>query len=125
MNKTTAIWAPAWYELDQSLAVGATSVFAMVKSSSSMRFATGLDAAKDNELRQVEAKILSIYNEQLGKIIRIDTEGLCYKFFVGADTFFQIEAEENPGRIENNAMLGSYLTDTNFLVEIELSPMKR
>jgi len=84
--------------------------------SSPIRFATDLD----KEFTEVEAQILSVHNAQIGRIIKIDTQGLTYKFYYSDNDYLQIEAEETPGSIENSDSFGQYLTDVEFQVEIDL-----
>jgi hypothetical protein len=119
MNQLVAIWEPAWYELDQPLTVGEVATVVLVTSSLPMRFATYmLDAGV--ERLEVQAEVVSIYNKQLGDIAKIDTQGLTYKFYVDSETFFQIEAEETPGWIENSDAPDDFLLEMEFLVCLSL-----
>jgi hypothetical protein len=110
-----SIWKPAWYELDQNLTVGETDTFLFVTSCSPIRFATSFEQGEWHK-----AIIISISNKELGNIIKIDAEGLSYKFYSAAGNFIQIEAEETPGKFETGDREGSYLIYTEFIVEAEL-----
>ena len=72
------------------------------------------------ERLEVQAEVVSIFNKQLGNIIKIDTQGLTYKFYVDGETFFQIEAEETPGWIENSDAPDDFLLEMEFLVCLSL-----
>jgi hypothetical protein len=119
MKQLVAIWQPAWYELDQPLAVGEVATFFVVAASLPMRFATDMMAANEARL-PVRAEVVAIYNKQLGSLLKIDTQGLSYKFYVNSETFFQIEAEERPGWIENSDTPNDFLLETEFLVCLRL-----
>lgn len=119
MKQLVAVWQPAWYALDQPLAVGEAATFLVVAASSPLRFATDLMAANDKRLL-VRAEVVSIYNKQLGPLLKIDTQGLSYKFYVDGETFFQIEAEERPGWIENSDTPNDFLLETECLVGLRL-----
>lgn len=99
MTIVTAIWKPAWYELDQSIKVGLNDVFELIKSSDVIKFYTGSDNEKPDVIK---GEILSIEHKTLGKIIEIDTIGLVYKIVLDDGTPILIEAEETPGKIEND-----------------------
>ena len=116
MKRTIAIWKPDWYELDQSVTVDATETFLFVTSGQPLKFATNLESGE-----WLEVKIISIKNKEIGNIAKIDTEGLTYKFYFDASNFIRIEAEETPGKFENGDKVGQYLSDNEFIVEIEFT----
>lgn len=115
MKQLLAIWKPAWYELDQGLTVGEIATVFLVASSLPVRFATDVMDADEEQLK-LQAEVVSIHNKQLGSIIKIDTQGLSYRFYVDSEAFFQIEAEENPGWIENSDTPSDFLSEMEFLV---------
>jgi hypothetical protein len=115
MTQLSAIWKPAWYELDQPLTVGEVATVFLIASSLPVRFATDMMDAGAEQLA-VQAEVVSICNKQLGDIIKIDTQGLSCKFYVDSENFFQIEAEETPGWIENSDAPHDFLLETEFLV---------
>ncbi len=117
MKLIQAIWIPAWHELDQNISVGETTEFSFIENESPIRFATGLDNYSISKV----AKIISIFNSQLGNLIKIDCGGLSYKFFSNQNTYTQIEAEENPGKIEYSETLKGNLEDKIFRVKIEVA----
>jgi len=116
MKTLTLIWKPAWYELDQPLTVGEIGCFDIIKTDEYTAFATGLD----NGLDSINCKILNIINSKLGNIIKIDTQGLSYRFYTEKGDYIQIEAEEQPGVIEGSYKSLGILQDTRFYVEVQL-----
>lgn len=121
MSKALILWKPAWYALDQDLAVGLVADFALLADSPPLHFAA---AGFDDGRAQVtlKAKVLAIENRQLGSVQRIDTAGLSYYFYSGPAAFVQVDAEEQLGRIENGAEAGCYLQELDFWVTVELLP---
>jgi hypothetical protein len=119
MNQLVASWEPAWHELDQPLTVGEVATVFLVASSLPVRFATEMMDAGAERL-EVRVEVVSIFNKQLGNIIKIDTQGLTYKFYVDSETFFQIEAEETLGWIENSDAPDDFLLEMEFLVCLSL-----
>lgn len=125
MNMITALWKPFWYTMDYSIAVGEVGCFKFIKDVDIVKFATAVDGEQGEEIK---IKVLKISNAELGNIIKIDTSAVClsYLFYTDDDHYVQIDAEQNPGFIENNSVIIEYYTeekhlkDINFLVEIEI-----
>ena len=102
---TTALWQPAWYELDQAIAVGVVGTFGFVKHESVQRsasaplmFATGLTDQADVEL--VDVMIGRISHAILGDLRSVDTRGLTYTFALANGATFRVDAEHAPGTVE-------------------------
>lgn len=100
-----AIWTPSWYEMDQSVAVGTSNKFwffqdcpnvANIGDDIDMVFFNELDSTNNSELRF--ADVTDIQHKALGKIIRVDTDGLDYIFTQMDGTEILVNAEEEPGK---------------------------
>ena len=116
MTKTqTVLWRQAWYDLDQSLTVGDIGYFDIIKVDKSWKFGSLLNKGGE----KIKLSILKISNSDLGTITRIDATGLSYKFWTNDFHYFQVEAEENPGMIEQGLNEPRHLKDLDFLVEVE------
>ena len=89
-------WTPKWYELDQCIVVGDVDLFYLTNEK---LFASDLDE-DDYEVR---AEIVSINHSQLGKIRGIITIGLDYTIYLWDGRVLCVNAEEEPGKIENDA----------------------
>lgn len=89
-------WIPMWYELDQCIVVGDVDLFYLTNEN---RFAD--DFAKD--AYEVRAEIISINHTLLGRIKGIITIGLDYTIYLWDGKVLCVNAEENPGKIENDA----------------------
>jgi hypothetical protein len=116
MQNFTAKWIPAWYALDQKIRKGSAGKFLFTKGERS--FFNGLGDPLDTESLYV--RILSIRHPVLGGIDEADTLGLSYWIWIGDDVI-QVEAEEEPGRIERST-LNDIPAIKNFDLEIELEP---
>ena len=90
-------WTPKWYELDQCIVVGDVDLFYL---NNEKCFAD--DSNRD--AYEVRAEILSINHEQLGKIKGIITIGLDYTIYLWNGRVLYINAEEHPGKIENEVI---------------------
>ncbi len=123
MNCITAIWQPAWYELDQSIKCGTTDDWWLVKKGNdAVRFHTGMQGKE--WLWILNGEIVSITHKTLGAIGEIDCHGLSYKITLTSGKYIQVDAEEQPGTIEKE--FSTFLEDFDecnfeFLVEIRLS----
>ncbi|MEW4370721.1 hypothetical protein [Paenibacillus kandeliae] len=89
-------WNPFWYGLDQSIVVGDTDLFYLQRDVQS--FANGPVSIKD---REVEAEILEIAHPILGQIRGIVMEELDYSLFLNNGKRIVINAEEEPGKMDN------------------------
>lgn len=92
-------WNPFWYGLDQSIVVGDTDLFYLQRDVQS--FANGPVSIKD---REVEAEILEIAHPILGQIRGIVTEELDYSLFLNNGKRIVINAEEEPGQMDNQQL---------------------
>ena len=99
-----AIWIPSWYEMDQSVLVGTSCKFAFYQESPKLEidndydlvFFNQLDSDANQEIRF--ALVREIYHQQLGQLMRVDTDGLDYVFTpIDGDDIF-VNAEEEPGK---------------------------
>ena len=86
------IWKPYWYELDQPLIVGEKLKYYLTKDK--LCLANG--GATDQDI-EIEAEITNIYHSELGELLKVDTKGLTYTFYLLDGTHIVIDAEENPG----------------------------
>jgi hypothetical protein len=100
MLDITAIWQAAWYELDQPIRLGLKDIFILIENAGVLRFCTGF--ASEKEIKEIEGEILKISHRALGEISEIDTSGLTYRIKLISGKEIVLEAEETPGRIEND-----------------------
>ncbi len=100
-----AIWIPAWYELDQSIAVGIFQKFWFFQEKPDclsldddvdLLFFNQLDSSSNSEVRF--ARIKHIQHKTLGSLARIDTDGLDYIFAPVDGEPIAVNAEEEPGQ---------------------------
>ena len=106
-NKTThtAIWTPGWYELDQTLTLGERQKFwffhdppqAMIKDKLRPEFVffNQMSSFANCEVRY--ARIEEMSHPKLGRLQRIDTDGLDYIFVPVIGPEVAVNAEEDPG----------------------------
>jgi len=106
-------WKPGWYELDQSVVVGDCDYFYL--NTEETQFANDLASNDDIE---IVAEIKNITHSQLGKVVGIVTIGLDYTVYLIDGTRIVVNAEENPGDIQNNSI---QIEDWSFDVEISIS----
>lgn len=90
-------WTPKWYELDQCIVVGDVDLFYF---SNEKCFSDDFN----RDAYEVRAEIISINHTQLGKIKGIITIGLDYTIYLWDGRVLYVNAEENPGKIENEAI---------------------
>jgi hypothetical protein len=100
-----ALWTPGWYELDQTLALGDRRKYwffedppkecLSVAEDIDLVFFNQLDSAQNCSVRY--AKIVDMMHPQLGKLLRVDTDGLDYIFFPVDGEEIVVNAEEEPG----------------------------
>ncbi|RDU37175.1 hypothetical protein DRW41_10875 [Neobacillus piezotolerans] len=117
-------WKPNWYELDQPVIIGDIDYFYLDKGEK--MFVNDLVSSEDKE---VCGEIIQITHRELGELLGILTIGLSYKFFLKDGTFFQVDAEENPGQIEhpNNIKVNDWIfnVELNVYEETGLSSLER
>jgi hypothetical protein len=104
MTTKTALWIPAWHELDQPIAMGMRHRWwFFVRPPQTPRsepapdlvFFHNLTSGANSEVRQ--ATILKIEHPVLGLLKRIDTDGLDYVFVRADHLMILVNAEEEPG----------------------------
>ena len=101
----TAIWIPAWHELDQSLMVGLRQKYFFfdqlpadfATSNCDLIFFNGLSPGSNCDIRF--AKVTSIVHPALGEILRVDSMGLDYILYPADGEEVVLDAEENPGTV--------------------------
>lgn len=103
-------WIPKWYELDQCIVVGDVDLFYLNDEKS-------LADNLNRDAYEVRAEILSINHKQLGKIKGIITIGLDYTIYLWDGSVLYVNAEEHPGKIENEAI---EINEWEFDVEINV-----
>lgn len=86
------VWKPYWYELDQSLIVGEKLKYYLTEDK--LYIANG--GATDDDI-EIEAIITKIYHSELGELLKVDTKGLSYRFYLANGDLVNVDAEENPG----------------------------
>ena len=100
-----AIWTPSWYEMDQSLGIGASNKFWFFQDLNSvtniaddidMVFFNQLDSTVNSQLRF--ANVVEIHHPILGQLSRVDTDGLDYIFATIDGKEILVNAEEEPGK---------------------------
>ena len=103
-------WQPAWHELDQSLAIGETSLIALEEISPprqfndqliQWKFSTGLDPDGGFEKN---ATVDAIHHPILGEILKVDACGLDYIVYPANGEEIIIDAEEDPGIVHNRVV---------------------
>lgn len=87
-------WIPKWYELDQCIVTGDVDLFYLTDDN---RFADGFD----EDAYELKAEIVSINHAQLGRVKGIITIGLDYTIYLWDGRVLYVNAEEEPGEIEN------------------------
>jgi len=119
MTIEQAIWIPYWYELDQPIEVGLDTEFEFfIEPPESLRhdglavFANGPDR---DSTRTLPRRILKISNAELGDILKVSTDGLVYSITLADGSVLEVEAEENPGKIENSTRV---INDWRMVVEM-------
>jgi hypothetical protein len=95
MTDRIALWRPGWYELDQPLEVGLTSVFAFLADSDPLVFYNTL--WEPGRATQATGTIASITHARLGPVKKVDTRGLDYTFLFEDGRRLVVNAEEQPG----------------------------
>lgn len=101
----SALWSPAWYELDQTLVLGERQKYWFFEA-----VPAGLEGSQ-NEIDLVffnqpdptencsvrYAKIVEMSHPTLGQLLKIDADGLDYIFFPVDGEEIVVNAEEHPG----------------------------
>ena len=106
----TALWTPGWYELDQTLTPGERQKFWFFQNppEECQAMAGDLDFVFYNQLDSTQncivryAKIVEIQHQELGELLRVDTDGLDYIFFPANSEEIVVNAEEEPGSTYDN-----------------------
>ena len=109
---TAAIWIPAWYELDQSIVVNDRDVFFFQMNCNPLRFS---NFASDEPIFEAEATVVGIRHEMLGELRAILAEGLDYSLIRADGLRLHLDAEENPGHLQE---MGGTLEPAQFLIEL-------
>ncbi len=119
----SALWVPGWYELDQPLSVGSHDRFWFYQNppvdllqaeSFDFVFFNQTNSAANCQVRN--ATIRSIEHPTLGKIQKIDTDGLDYVFYPESGEEIIVNAEERPGVAYYES---SQITDWSVSVTLE------
>ena len=100
MSDIIAIWQAAWYELDQPVKLGLKDTFSLIEKAGTLKFYTGF--ARDKSILEIEGEIIKIGHRTIGEIREIDTRGLTYRIKLISGEEIVVEAEETPGKIEND-----------------------
>lgn len=115
-----AIWQAAWYELDQPIKLGLKDTFWLIEKMGVLKFHTGF--AGDNGIEEIEGEILKINHRTIGEVSEIDTEGLTYRIKLISGQEIGVEAEETPGKVENDYPL---FDDDNWKFEVTIKRLKQ
>lgn len=120
----SAIWAPAWLELDQTLVLGERQKYWFFEM-----IPVGLDGGGDevdlvffNQSDPTEncsvryAKIVEMSHPELGPLLKIDTDGLDYIFFPVGGEEVVVDAAEKSG-----SACGSNANVTEWAVRVKLA----
>jgi|GEM_PF-2800134 len=94
------IWQAAWYELDQPIKLGLKDTFWLTDKNGVLKFHTGFSG--DKGIEKIKGEVLRISHRTIGDINEIDTEGLTYRIILESGQEIIVEAEETPGKIEND-----------------------
>ena len=104
-----ALWKPGWYEMDQGLLLGHHQRYwffqeipdelRKLEPQVEFVFFNQLASGKASEVRY--AKIIDMVHQQLGSLIRIDTDGLDYIFESISGEEIVVNAEEEPGTTDD------------------------
>lgn len=104
-------WIPKWYELDQCIVAGDEDFFYL---SSENCFADDFN----RDAYEVRAEIITITHTELGRIKGIITIGLDYTIYLWDGRILCVNAEENPGKIENEEI---DIKEWKFKVEVKVA----
>jgi hypothetical protein len=103
----------SWYELDQTIYQNQIDYFYIDKHHTEILN----DFASDNDI-EIRGKINSIKNTEIGEILGFITYGLDYKMVFLNKEVYEINAEEEPGKIYNNKLI--QIKNWEFIVEIDV-----
>ncbi|MEL7500469.1 MAG: hypothetical protein AAFN77_22945 [Planctomycetota bacterium] len=107
----TAIWKPAWHELDQTLVVDLKQRYFFFDNvpenmqpdgtvgQVDLVFFNDVDANENVQVRV--AKVAKIEHAVIGEIIRVDTFGLDYILYPFEGEEIVVDAEEEPGVVRS------------------------
>lgn len=120
----TALWVPSWYEMDQSLVLGVERRYWFFieppfdlsgwERPIDLVFYNQMGTGDGAEIRF--ATVTEIWHPELGTLDGIDTDGLDYVFArPGAEPVI-VNAEESPGRTEQEDLV---IEDWSVLVTLE------
>jgi hypothetical protein len=113
-----AIWQAAWYELDQPIKLGLKEIFWLTEENDVLKFHTGF--AGDKGIKEIKGEILKIKHRIIGEVSEIDAEGLSYTIKLISGQEIIVEAEESPGKIENDYILDD---KDNWKFEVTIKPI--
>jgi hypothetical protein len=122
MTRERAVWAPFWYELDQSLDVGAVVDLDFFHVPPGDVRAEGLPVLfrggwnDASGLYTVRRRIVALHHPRLGSLQSIRAEGLDYTLTLADGRTLSVDAEERPGEI---AGWEEEPLDWRILVELE------
>ena len=113
ISKMSAIWVPGWYELDQSLVLGERQKywFYDVPPLDCVAVADQVDLVFYNQLASAAnfhvryATIEEMNHPKLGRLQRVDTDGLDYIFVPVVGEEVVVNAEEEPGVAQTNEVV--------------------
>lgn len=123
----TALWRPAWHELDQTLVLGLRQRYfffddvpeSMSKigscESPDYVFFNGVDSSENSQIRF--AKIVNIEHATLGEMLRVDTFGLDYILYPVSGEEIIIDGEEEAGVVRSGT--SQQVSDWTMVVTLE------
>ena len=125
-----AIWYPMWFGLDTPLEVGQTDTFELVRQPVEIGCQPGAWMIWSPMFRgidpmRIRAKLLSLKNETLGWINKIDTTGP-YMFTLLDGSNVAVDEEESPGWVIDRVRIGDklqHITVQDWSVLVELEPL--
>jgi hypothetical protein len=130
MRLMRAEWRPGWYELDQSLELGATSKFAFftpapdAEPDAPLLFFNTLWSARDAVV--AIGTVSRITHPTLGQIRKVDARGLDYTVVLIDGRELTVNAEEEPGRLYEKTDTGWSLASTqvdSWVLSVELTDL--
>lgn len=126
-SSISAVWIPAWYELDQTLQVGERKKFwffqhppephqvTVAIQPAELVFFNQLDSSQNCCVRY--ARIVEMIHPQIGPLLKIDTDGLDYIFYPALGEEIVVNAEEAPGTTYGDSS-GGEITDWTVFVKL-------
>lgn len=96
-EKTPAVYEPFWYELDQTISVGAREKFQFRKNTDPLCFHSGPEDIISP--REITCTIVSISHPELGAVREFKVAELQYTVTLEDGRIFQVDAEIKPGTV--------------------------